>query len=665
MPAFDPPPIPRAAYVARAGWVAGLVLAAVYGATLATAVTFWDAGEFLAAFHTWGIPHPPGTPLFVLLGRVATMLLSLAGPVLPGSLLSAASTVVAGVLTARLVARWTESAAAGVAGAVCAGATASVWLNATETEVYAPSLCLAVVALAVADRAARSSDGGGRDLVVLAYLFGVAVPLHLSAIVAAPAVALLAAGTVDGRLDRTRLALLGGFAVTAAGAGSVAPWVAVAGLVLLAAVAIAPTGGDHRRVAVRGLAALAIGLTPVLVLLLRSRAGAALDQGHPTTWQALADVVARRQYAVAPLWPRQAPWWLQLANVAQWGDWQFALGLAGNVEPSTWRLVATIAYGALGIVGARRLRSAQPRAWRATALLLVAGSVGVAAMLNLKAGPSLGWGVLPDDAPHEARERDYFFVLAFWTWGAWAGIGATALGERLAARWALTRRSIAWRAAGLAVAMLPIATNWRAATRRRRPEAGLPRAFADALLASAPRNAVLLAIGDNDTYPVWYLQLAEHVRADVTPVTIPLLGAPWYRAELARRYALLPSDADVTWRGVSATLRAIADGTQRTGRALATTVGVPDSLRVAIGGAWTLRGMVWTWSSDASGASRIDTLATARAAARVDTALLAPLRDGGDGVAQWTQTLLRCPASALTRVRENAAASLEGVCNPR
>ena len=38
--------------------------------TLAPGVTLWDSGEFLAAIKTLGIPHPPGTPLYILIGKV-------------------------------------------------------------------------------------------------------------------------------------------------------------------------------------------------------------------------------------------------------------------------------------------------------------------------------------------------------------------------------------------------------------------------------------------------------------------------------------------------------------------------------------------------------------------------------------------------------------------
>jgi hypothetical protein len=77
------------------------------------------------------------------------------------------------------------------------------------------------------------------------------------------------------------------------------------------------------------------------------------------------------------------------------------------------------------------------------------------------------------------------------------------------------------------------------------------------MLSKVPPSGVFLALGDNDTYPLWYLQQAEGTRRDVTVVTLPLLPAKWYRAELARRYQLLDSNAVDNWLGRDSTVRLI------------------------------------------------------------------------------------------------------------
>ena len=77
----------RSPYTAALG-VTGLVLLG-YLLTLAPTVTFWDAGEFIAAAKTLGIPHPPGTPLFVMIAHVWAMLFPIGEYAFRTNLLSA------------------------------------------------------------------------------------------------------------------------------------------------------------------------------------------------------------------------------------------------------------------------------------------------------------------------------------------------------------------------------------------------------------------------------------------------------------------------------------------------------------------------------------------------------------------------------------------------
>jgi hypothetical protein len=488
--------------------------------TLAPGVTLWDSGEFLAAIHSFGIPHPPGTPLYILLGKVWSMVFgNVFGFARAINLLSAVCTALGCGILASLFAKWTGDGFGATAAGISAGLMSTVWMSATETEVYAVALLFGCIILLAADRAGERSDM--RWALLAAYLTGLAWALHLIALLVVPSAILLVFSTRDGYF----------------------------------AVPVGRRYADGRREAhsfakllKASIVVALVGMTCVFFMIIRARHDPAINQANPSTFGALVDALMRRQYDVPHIWPRQAPTYLQLGNVFEYADWQFAKGLAPDAPPSWWRTPITVLYAFLGVVGFFAHRNVDRRSWRAIFLLFLVSSLGVVVYLNLKAGPSFGVGLLPASALHEARERDYFFFFAFICWGLWAGFGAIRLSR-------LLKPPINMLAMVLPFA--PVILNWTAVDRRTDAVEARARIDSGEMLSRVPPSGVMLAIGDNDTYPLWYLQQVESTRRDVTIVTVPLLGAKWYRAELARRYKLLDSNAVENWLGRDSTVALI------------------------------------------------------------------------------------------------------------
>lgn len=121
----------------HAGVAVGLLSFAVYLRTMCRTIYVGDSGELAAAVHVMGIPHPPGYPLYVLLGKLFSVLVPVGKPAFRLNLFSAFCTSIAsGFLTMTLQLMGLNAWVA-VAGGLCFGLGASVWSQAGIPRVYA------------------------------------------------------------------------------------------------------------------------------------------------------------------------------------------------------------------------------------------------------------------------------------------------------------------------------------------------------------------------------------------------------------------------------------------------------------------------------------------------------------------------------------------------
>ena len=519
--------------------------------TLAPTVTLWDAGELITAAKVLGIPHPPGTPLFVLLGHVWGEVVAVGAYAWRLNTLSACfSAAGAGCLflvAHRLLAGEEEllriggAATAALLSAFCFTA----WQNSNETEVYtvATFSIAAITWLCLRWRDLRQEDPGRAPhlLLLIIYIAALSIGNHLLALLVGPAVSVFifhtlrqarAENPAEARVEWSEWAALSALWVLLIAVGLGSTTLLYVGAVLFAVALGLCINARSLAFPAVAVALAAVGISIYAYLYIRSGLQPRLDEADPETWRNLLAVIRREQFGSRGLLDNPLFYpgednpgrnltliGQQFINFFQYWSWQW-----GRMLPLAAMVVVTLLFTWLGVFGIDATRRRDPGiAYLLGALWLITG-FGLVVYMNFKPGFSLFWDQYRSIDQHEVRERDYFFVVSFQIWGVFAGIGLVRMIRRLP-RWTLAVAAL--------VALIPFALNFRWASRRHGPDTTIARDFAYNLVQSVEPYGVLFTFGDNDTFPVWYLQEVEGVRQDVTLINLSLANLDWYLKQLA------------------------------------------------------------------------------------------------------------------------------------
>ncbi|WP_334056038.1 glycosyltransferase family 117 protein [Polaribacter sp. P097] len=135
--------------------------------------------------------------------------------------------------------------------------------------------------------------------------------------------------------------------------------------------------------------------------------------------------------------------------------------------------------------------------------------------------------------PFEPRERDYAVVGSFYIFAIWVGFGVLALYEYL--KNFATRKKVAIAVTVLCLLGVPTLMAFQNWDDHDRSNRYTTRLNAQAYLESTDPNAIMFTIGDNDTFPLWYMQEVEGIRTDVKLVNTSLFQTDWYIDQMKKK----------------------------------------------------------------------------------------------------------------------------------
>jgi len=658
------------------GWAIFAIATLVYFLTVEPTASFWDCGEFIAASYKLQVPHPPGAPLFLMIGRFFSLfapdVTKVALYVNMVSVLSSSFTILFLFWTITLLSRKlfpkkdTELSTgekitvigAGIVGSLAFTFTDSFWFSAVEAEVYAMSAFFTAFVFWAILKWERGygEEGNNRWIVLIAYMMGLSIGVHLLNLVTIPALAFIYyykkyKPTIQGAILTflISLAIIGIIMIgVIPGLPSIAATFEVyfvnglglpfnSGIIFfliifLTALVWAIYYSIKKQKELLNL--LLVSFTFILIgyasyglIIIRANYHTPIDENNPENIISFVSYLKREQYgdrplvwghyytagypisstptspvyvkdsakgkyvfydhkmdykydpAHATLFPRaysvqpghkeayehwMGPPKIPVTNYdgsqgfkpsmgqnleyffeyqighmyLRYFLWNFMgrasdIQDAGTIAPSEWFSTSLPAFLKmnkarnnfymlpliLGIVGLLYHYRKRKLDW--TVILLLFFFAGIAIIIYL------------NEPPIEPRERDYTYTGSFYAFAIWIGFGVAAIAEGL-------RKYIKNEIAapiiatfiGLLVPAILAAEGWNDHDRSNRYHSV---DSARNLLNSCAKNAILFTGGDNDTFPLWYVQEVEGFRTDVRICNLSLLNTDWYISQMKRQ----------------------------------------------------------------------------------------------------------------------------------
>ncbi|WP_204344858.1 DUF2723 domain-containing protein [Psychroserpens algicola] len=214
--------------------------------------------------------------------------------------------------------------------------------------------------------------------------------------------------------------------------------------------------------------------------------------------------------------------WISGIDIIDESSWRLGMSqdnlpsdVANNKARNTYYMLPLI----LGLIGFLYLLTKDPkRFWVMLVFFLMTG-LAIQFYTNVR--------------PFEPRERDYSVVGSFYVFAIWIGFGVYAIFDLL--RKYANSKFLAPAITLVCLILVPgilAAENW---DDHDRSEKYTAKAMARKYLESCAQNSILFTIGDNDSFPLWYLQEIEGVRTDVRVVNTSLFQTDWYIDQMKRK----------------------------------------------------------------------------------------------------------------------------------